>query len=337
MTALVWTLTAPFLLWAVLRLLPSDVHFRWVQLVAFTPWVAAASPLGPLAALLTRRWRAFVIGVAATTALAACVVPRALPEGQPDTRGPALRVLSANLLLGSVPPRALLALVRDVRPDVVTLQEFTPALARGLREAGIAGLLPYGVERPVEGSGGSAVLSRYPVRLDATIEFGGFRQTGAVVRVPGAGDVHVVSVHPCAPRYPVRLRCWTDGLAALPRPDGDTRILSGDFNATLDHAGLRALLNAGYRDAADATGGGLAGTWPYQRWRFLGLDVPPVTIDHVLASPGVAVRSFAVRALSLSDHRAIVADLTLPARRAQVTVGASGRGAVAEDVPVPLG
>ena len=48
---------------------------------------------------------------------------------------------------------------------------------------------------------------------------------------------------------------------ALPGSDcqGDVRILAGDFNATLDHPELRALLDRGYVDAADAAGAGLAG------------------------------------------------------------------------------
>ena len=43
---------------------------------------------------------------------------------------------------------------------------------------------------------------------------------------------------------------------------GDGRILAGDFNATLDHPELRAVLDRGYVDAADAASGGLKPTWP---------------------------------------------------------------------------
>ncbi|MBE3015345.1 endonuclease/exonuclease/phosphatase family protein [Microbispora sp. NEAU-D428] len=320
---LAWPAVAPFALWAVLRLVPGDVHFRWVQLVAFTPYVALASVVAPLVALLVRRPAALVTGLAVTATLTACVLPRALSDPSPQgsagagvraagAAGPALRVLSANLLYGSVPPAALVDLVRRLRPDVLTLQELTPEASAGLRAAGLATLLPYADDRAQKGSSGSGLFTRFPLRPEELTAVDGRRQAAGVVEVPGAGPVAVVSVHPCAPRYPFRFRCWSKSLASLPGPGGPVRILSGDFNATLDHASVRRLLDAGYRDAADATGNGLAGTWPYRPWNFSGLPVPPVTIDHVLVDPRVAVRAFGVHRLPVTDHRAIFAELVLP-------------------------
>ncbi|MEV4459704.1 endonuclease/exonuclease/phosphatase family protein [Microbispora sp. NPDC049633] len=322
---LAWLAVAPFALWALLRLMPGDVHFRWVQLVAFTPYVALVSIVAPLVALLVRRRAALVAGLAVTATLAACVLPRALSDPfahdpaaagvrAAGATGPVLRVLSANLLYGSVPPPALVDLVRRLRPDVLTLQELTPQASAGLRAAGLTTLLPYADDRAQEGSGGSGLFTRFPLRPEDLSAFDGRRQAAGIVEVPGAGPVAVVSVHPCAPRYAFRFRCWSRSLAALPDPGGPVRILSGDFNATLDHARVRRLLDAGYRDAADATGNGLAGTWPYRRSSdFGGLPVPPVTIDHVLVDPRVAVRAFGVHRLPVTDHRAIFAELVLPA------------------------
>ncbi|MEV4297478.1 endonuclease/exonuclease/phosphatase family protein [Microbispora rosea] len=319
-----WPAVAPFALWALLRLVPGDVHFRWVQLVAFTPYVALASVVAPLVALLVRRPVALVAGLAVTVTLAACVLPRALSDASP--RGPAgpgvraagdagqaLRILSANLLYGSVPPAALVDLVRRLRPDVLTLQELTPQASAGLRAAGLATLLPYADDRAQEGSGGSGLFTRFPLRPEELTVVNDRRQAAGVIEVPGAGPVAVVSVHPCAPRYAYRFRCWSKSLASLPGPGGRVQILSGDFNATLDHARVRRLLDAGYRDAADATGNGLTGTWPYRRSSdFGGLPVPPVTLDHILVDPRVAVRAFDVHRLPVTDHRAIFAELVLP-------------------------
>ncbi|KAA9374286.1 endonuclease/exonuclease/phosphatase family protein [Microbispora cellulosiformans] len=347
---LAWLVVAPFALWALLRLVPGDVHFRWVQLVAFTPYAALASVAAPVVALLTRRRAALVAGVAVTGVLVACVLPRALPDpnsalshrdsalpgpgragagtaaaagtrNAQDTREPALRVLSANLLRGSVPPAALVDLVRTLRPDVLTLQELSPEALEGLRGAGLTRLLPYGDERAREGSGGSGLFTRFPLRPETITGPGDSRQAQGRVEVPGAEPVGVVSVHPCAPRYASRFTCWADVLAALPPPAGQVRILSGDFNATLDHERVRRLLDAGYRDAADATGDGLAGTWPYRQWDFRGLPVPPVTIDHVLVDPRVTVRAFGVHRLPVTDHRAIFAELVLPPARTSATPG----------------
>ena len=78
--------------------------------------------------------------------------------------------------------------------------------------------------------------------------------------MPGAPPVRVKAVHPAPPvNARRRARSGASALAALPGADGrgDVQILAGDFNATLDHAELRALLDRGYIDAADAVGEGL--------------------------------------------------------------------------------
>ena len=82
-------------------------------------------------------------------------------------------------------------------------------------------------------------------------------------------------------------RCATGpaDLAALPAPDpGVLRVLAGDFNATLDHAALRAVLRTGWADAARRTGRGLAWTW-----RPLRLPWPRLVLDHVLVDPRIGV------------------------------------------------
>ena len=84
-------------------------------------------------------------------------------------------------------------------------------------------------------------------------------------------------------------------------------MLAGDFNATFDHAALRAVLGLGYDDAARATGQGRAGTW-----RPLRLPFPRLVLDHVLVDPRIAVASVRFVAVPGSDHRAVVAELVLP-------------------------
>ena len=85
-------------------------------------------------------------------------------------------------------------------------------------------------------------------------------------------------------------------------------MLAGDFNATLDHADLRAVLRRGYADAARAVGGALAWTWRPLRLRF-----PRLALDHVLVDPRIAVASVDLTTVAGSDHRAVVAELVLPA------------------------
>lgn len=309
LSALCWVLVLPVLAWAVVRGFGLE-RGPLVQLLAFTPYVAAWSliPLGSAVAL--RRWPAAVAGAMAALALIGAVAPRALTDHAGPSHGPVLRVLTANLLAGAADPAALVRLVRDERVDVLALQEFTPDAEAELDRLGLTESLPHKQTNPEPGTTGSALYSRFPLR-DGGVRRneGGFSQAYATVLVPGA-PVLVESAHPMSPYALSTLSAWRADLAAQPpaTPDGPLRILAGDFNATLDHAPLRRLLRTGYVDAADAVGAGLIGTWgPYD-----GDPIPPVTIDHVLVDRRIGVRAVSVHPLACSDHRPVLAELILP-------------------------
>jgi len=123
--------------------------------------------------------------------------------------------------------------------------------------------------------------------------------------------VSIRAVHPRPPVSRAAEREWRAALAALPGADaqGDVQILAGDFNATLDHAELRALLDRGYTDAGDAAGAGWQPTWPAPPRRGRSL---PLTIDHVLVDRRVRVERVSVVPIPHSDHRAVIAVLRLP-------------------------
>ena len=74
---------------------------------------------------------------------------------------------------------------------------------------------------------------------------------------------------------------WSAAWRACPRPAPSDRpgCWSGDFNATLDHAELRDVIDRGYRDAGDETGDGPDAA-PGRRATSCRR---PVTIDHILA------------------------------------------------------
>ncbi len=309
--AVLWGLVVlPGLLWAAVRLGGWE-RGPLVQLFAFTPYVAAWSvPLAVLA-LLRRRWLAGAFAVVAAVALVTAVLPRALPDHQPAARGAQLRVMTANMLVGGSDPATIVRLVREHRVDVLAVQEHTPAGEAALVAAGLAADLPQRQSNGEVGTTGSALWSRYPLsQTGMRRNSGGFAQSYGTVAVPGGPPVLVESAHPLAP-WAVHVNDdWRDDLLAQPRatPDGPLRILLGDFNATLDHEPLRRLIRSGYTDAADARGKGLVGTWgPYD-----GDLIPPVTIDHVLVDRRIRVDAFSVHGQPDSDHRAIVATVTLP-------------------------
>jgi endonuclease/exonuclease/phosphatase (EEP) superfamily protein YafD len=302
---------APFAAWALVRVFGLERGWPLVPLMAFTPYACGLSLLPLAAALALDDWPVAALAALTTLVLAAGVLPRAFGRADRATGGPALRVLTSNLLYGAANSEELLALVRTQSVDLLALEEYTPEADKALRAAGLDVLLPYRVAHPRDEPGGSALYSRFPL-VDGGYRFLApyFGQSYATVRVPGAVDVAVEAVHPAAPSAPHLLRHWRAGLDAEPRatPAGPVRILVGDFNATLDHAPLRRLLASGYRNAASVVGRGLAGTWPYD-----GTKVPKVTIDHALVDPRVAVHAVSAHRITGTDHRALLAVLSLPA------------------------
>lgn len=310
LVALPWFLGGPGAIWAVVRLGGWDQWYPATQLIAFTPYVAALSLL-PLAILVVmRHWPAAVVAGLTSVALAACVIPRAVPDGDAlaGASGPQLRVLTANVLAGRASAAELVGLVREHRVDVLALQEVTPGFATDLDRAGVAEVLPFRVAYPDHSVVGSAIFARHALRDDGVrvnpLEFG---QAKAELVEFG---LLIESVHPVAPALRSRMPGWRQSFANQPvaTVDGPLRVLAGDFNATLDHSVMRSLLSSGYRDAADVAGKGLTGTWgPYD-----GDRIPPVTLDRVLADRRIGVVDVHIFHLTGSDHRPVLAILRLP-------------------------
>jgi endonuclease/exonuclease/phosphatase family metal-dependent hydrolase len=264
-------------------------------------------------ALLLRRWAVSAVAFVALVALAAVVVPRAVggPHPSGDPGGPGLVVMSMNMEYGGADAERILAVAREHRVDVLSLQELTPQAVARLDAAGAQEMFPAQILADENGAGGSGVMARRPmafVENDPT----GAEQPEVAMVVPGAGRIHVKVVHPWPPVSRGGARKWKYALGRIPGPDaeGVPRILAGDFNATLDHSAFREVLDLGYVDAADAAGAGLKATWP------VGRRVPGIAIDHVLVPRSVGVEAFDVETIPGTDHRAVVARLRLPGRPA---------------------
>jgi endonuclease/exonuclease/phosphatase family metal-dependent hydrolase len=172
-------------------------------------------------------------------------------------------------------------------------------------------LLPASHVVPARPGSPAAASGAVWTRLDLTrrtVTPGTFEQPTVRLAV-GGGEFELTSVHTLPPAVsPASVRGWTADLAALPDPEpGLLRVLAGDFNATLDHAALRAVLARGYADAAREAGRALRWTWRPLRLRF-----PRLSLDHVLVDPRIGVAAVEVATVRGSDHRSVVADLVLP-------------------------
>ena len=282
----------PWVAWALVRRLGLDTRYPLVAAIAWTPYVALTSPLPVVVALLMRRRLVALVAGLAGAALVFAVVPRALSGPRPDAAGPKLTVMTSNLFRGRADAASVVRAARAHHVQVLALEELTRDEVVRLDAAGLRGEFPY---RRVTGTDG--LFSRVPSR-DGT------------ARVAGAPPVRIMVVHPKPPLNRSWAPQWSAVMRRLPGSDsrGDVQMLAGDFNATLDHRAMRALLGRGYLDAADEAGAGLTWTWP-------ALGHPhtlPITIDHVLVDR--RVRALGVTAVRIpgTDHRALIARLRLP-------------------------
>jgi hypothetical protein len=304
----------PWVGWAALRATGAERGFPLVPAMSFTPYAAGAAVLPLAVAAWARSVPAAVLSAGAGAALAGAVLSRAgrSPAGVAAT-GPRIRVATVSLRKGLVGAGPVLDLVRRYDVDVLSVQELTPAAEAALRAAGIGELLP--TAHVIAARPGSVVAASGAVWTRLTVagrgaEPGTFEQPTVRLAIDGAPGVALTAVHSAPPATsPSAVRAWTEDLAALPDPEpGVLRVLAGDFNATLDHADLRAVLRRGYVDAGWAVGGALSWTW-----RPLRLRVPRLALDHVLVDPRITVAAVQLATVAGSDHRAVVADLVLPA------------------------
>jgi endonuclease/exonuclease/phosphatase (EEP) superfamily protein YafD len=311
-TIAAWTAAGLWSAWAVVRLLGLESGFPSVQLLAFTPFVALTSVLPIALAMWLGRRRAAALAAVAAALLAIAVLPRSFggptePEGE---AGATLRVLAANMKLGKGDPAELAALAEDLDVDVLAVVELTQELVQELDGAGLRELLPERALAAESGSFGAGLYARAGLgRGSIVVLAGGFPLFSAPLAIPGAPSLGIYAVHTQPPTRNGGGE-WDDDLRALPDAGSSPplRILMGDFNATLDHGEFRAVLDRGYDDAADTLGEGLDPTWPEHR-RF----PPLVTIDHVLADERIGIRDYSTHEIAGSDHRAVFAELLLPA------------------------
>jgi endonuclease/exonuclease/phosphatase (EEP) superfamily protein YafD len=311
-----WLTVAVLGLVALLRLVAWDslepliVLDALAQIVYLPAWVVAAG------ALIMRRWWLAVAAVVIVVAQVAFVAPELLataPVPAWARHAPVVRVFDANVDKSLHFETGYVQAIEQDRPDVITLEEFTPAALRSIVASGVLGSFRYQCVAPTPGATGFLVASR--LRMTAcrvrAVLWDGYRMhymVQATLWSPG-GPVALRVVHTLAP-FPRYWREWSAALAAAGRSvraSGDSHMLMvGDFNATWGNSGFVALLHDGLADGAAARGKAADMTWPN------GAIVPPFArIDHVLTGARLAVTQIATKPGFGSDHRYLVATIAI--------------------------
>jgi endonuclease/exonuclease/phosphatase (EEP) superfamily protein YafD len=297
-------------------LLPDRVggsRFPFAALAALRPHVAATA-LAAAALLATRRGtRPLAVGVGSAALVGAASVGARSRRRQASTPAPTdLVVLTANVLVGTADSGSLATLLERERPDLVSLPEAGPDYRDKLLPLVAAlGYRAWASTAPGTCDGEGVVLLA-AARMGALTVTSGPEMRHRYLRATGGalGARSFYAVHPEAPMGPMRTAWWRTDLAHVERwfADAPAPIVAGDFNATADNAAFRAVLRR-CRSAADGTGRGLAGTFPVAAPGWCGIQ-----IDHVLVPTEATTTRFAVLPIAGSDHRAVLAGISLPMR-----------------------
>jgi endonuclease/exonuclease/phosphatase (EEP) superfamily protein YafD len=311
-----WLIVAVLGLVALLRLVAWDSIEPLIVLDALTLIVYLPAWVVAVGALIARRWR---LGAAAAVIVAAqltFVAPEQLaaaPVPAWARHAPVVRVFDANIDKSLHFEAGYVRAIEQDRPDLVTLEEFTPPALQSMVASGVLAGFPYRCVAPTYGATGFLIASR--LRLTGcqvrTVLWDGLRMqymVEATLWSPG-GPVALRLVHTLAP-FPATWREWSAALAAAGRSvrasGGSRMLMVGDFNATWGNSGFVALLHDGLTDGAAARGKAADMTWPN------GAVVPPfVRIDHVLTGARLAVTEIAAKPGFGSDHRYLAATVAI--------------------------
>lgn len=302
-----WLLAGALLLMEGLRLLGLDAHVT-VLIAVSTAW-----PVMVLPGLLVCAGAAFLreLKLLVAAALVLFLIVSAWWPTWTGTVGPGavgaprLRVLALNVEYDADTAAGVTRQVGSQNPDVVVLSELSPATLSRLDLSQYR----YRWVRPERDPFGQGVWSRWPIEDAATWSIAGVDMVRLTVQAP-SGPLRVYQVHTIAPRGPRDRTAWRAQLKQL-RIYLSREVLpviaAGDFNASTWDGSFTQLLGGPTHIADAGRGRGYLATWPS------GKVVPPfLSLDHVLVSRGIGVRHFRVLGSVGSDHRAVVADLTLP-------------------------
>ncbi len=312
-----WLIVAVLGLVALLRLVAWDSVEPLAVLDALTLIVYLPAWVVAVGALIARRWwlaAAAAVIVAAQVAFVAPELLAAAPVPDWARNAPVVRVFDANIDTSLRFQAGYVQAIRQDRPDLITLEEFTPQALRSMTASGVLASFPYRCSAPTPGATGFLIASR--LRLTGCQvqimhwKYGQWAQymVQATLWSPG-GPVALRLVHTLAP-FPSTWREWSAVLTAVDRSvraSGDSRMLMvGDFNATWGNSGFAALLHDGLTDGAAARGQAAEMTWPN------GAVVPPlIRIDHVLTGAGLAVTQITAKPGFGSDHRYLLATVAV--------------------------
>jgi endonuclease/exonuclease/phosphatase (EEP) superfamily protein YafD len=275
-------------------------HFRAHYLVALA--------IGTILSVLLRQFKAASIFGAVAILNLWFVAPLYLPAASDSKSGVPIRLMTVNAYFHNKDRSQLLQLIRGTRPDALLVLEVNEAWFNDFD--GLADTYPYRIAEPRRDGWGIAFFSRLPCDQLEIREIGHAElpSTFAQLKLADGGSLSIIGSHPVAPFGRRHAGFRNQQLAALAEfaatLDGPVALI-GDLNVTSWSPYFSDLIRtSGLRDSRK--GFGVQSSWPTKLVPF------GITIDHVLVSPEIAVRTRKIGADIGSDHRAVITDLLIP-------------------------
>ena len=208
-----WLIVAVLGLVALLRLVAWDSLEPLIVLDALTPIVYLPAWVVAVGALIVRRWWLAVAAVVIVVAQLAFVAPELLataPVPAWARHAPVVRVFDANIDKSLHFEAGYVRAIEQDRPDLITLEEFTPPALQSMVASGVLASFPYRCVAPAYGATGFLIASRLHL-------------TGCRVRDRSLGR-SLDAVH--GRGHPVVAR-WAGGPAPRAYPGAVPRVLAG--------------------------------------------------------------------------------------------------------------
>lgn len=286
---------------ALLGAFSPDAYLPMLFRAFIVPMAWGLLTVAVMSALWRRWWLAQ--GALLGAAMLLVQVPHATASTTGRAAGPALRLFHMNVLQPNTAFAEVLAVAQASDADVISVQEVGPEWAEALLR-GLVASHPYVHREPRNNCYGIALFSKRPFQQVELLEVEGTPFIEARIDMAG-GSLRLLAVHATSPisyEHFRRRNAQLERLSAHLACTKEATILVGDLNTVpWDTAFARFCGRTGLRST----------TTPFQRtWPALG-PLAAIPLDHVLVSPEVGCAALRTVYIPGSDHRGLLAELTL--------------------------
>lgn len=197
--------------------------------------------------------------------------------------------------------------IQDEQPDIVLAQEINEDWLENISQ--LKKTYPYCIEHPRDDNFGIAMYSKIPLKELKIIEWSDWAipLISAYVDL-GNKDIRIIGVHTTPPinfEYIERRNIMLNKINESVKNESKDIIIMGDLNTTsYSYAYKKFIKNTGLKDAS--RGHQITGTWPDKFFPILR-----ISIDHILSTESIFVKSYKAVTGIGSDHLPVYAELLI--------------------------